>query len=158
MTLCRLSIYYAICHCAIIFLVFMAYNCAQYLSFSYGILVIFILPSSYFGLLKIATVRLFRYFIKLQDVLPDEIERERIIQRTSIVSNSIEAGVLSLMAIPFLLLPRSHPISSFFGLSGFVDFMDVLFIIIIIAITIARILTFDMPTKIIRNAIDTICK
>ena len=48
--------------------------------------------------------------------------------------------------------------SSFFGLSGFVDFMDVLFIIIIIAITIARILTFDMPTKIIRNAIDTICK
>ena len=158
MTLCRLSIYYAICHCAIIFLVFMAYNCAQYLSFSYGILVIFILPSSYFGLLKIATVRLFRYFIKLQDVLPDEIERERIIQRTSIVSNSIEAGVLSLMAIPFLLLPRSHPISGFFGLSGFVDFMDVLFIIIIIAITIARILTFDMPTKIIRNAIDTICK
>jgi len=154
MTLCRLSIYYAICHCAIIFLVIMAYNCAQYLSFSYGILVIFILPLSYFGLLKIATVRLFRYFIKLQDVLPDEIERERIIQRTSIVSNSIEAGVLSLMAIPLLLLPRSHPISDFFGLSGFVDFMDILFIII----TIIRILTFDMPTKIIRNAINTICK
>ena len=110
--------------------------------------------SLYFGLLKIATVRLFRYFIKLQDIFPDETERERIIQRISIVSNNIEASVLSLMDIPLLLLPRTHPISGFFGLSGFVNFVDVLFIVI----TIVRILTFDMPTKIIRNAIDTICK